>query len=146
MAKQRSEKSRYPSQYGGGWVSAAQYLTECLCVLIAKQGKKELLDNFWNEKQWTAIFRRQAGLAAKLLKIHPPEVILNALRDRRCWKIRSFGANWLIGPLLAEKQRAYDATVAQQSDTVMTKTSTVQKPQRIPRGSKSLFSQLKEAE
>jgi len=146
MATTRTETSRYPSRYGGGWVTHAQYITECLCVLIAKKKKKNLHDQFWNQEPWKAIFRRQVPLAIKLLKQYHPEVILGVLRDRRCWKVHSFGANWLLKPLLIEKQRAHDAQIAQQSDTVLTDTSTVQKPQRITTGKKSLFSQLKEAE
>ena len=146
MATNRTEDSRFQSNYGGGWVTPAQYLTECLCVLIAKQQRKELSDKFWNNEPWTKIFRRQVGLANKMLKKHPAKVILAAMRDRRCWKVNSFGANWAFGPLLAEKQKEHDAQVAQQTNNVPEKRSTVQKPQRIKSGKKSLFSQLKEAE
>jgi len=147
MATNRTDSSRFPSRYGGGWVTPAQYITECLCVLIAKSERKELFDQFWNREPWKAIFRRQVPLAIKLLEKHPPEVVLSALRDRRCWKIRSFGANFLLRPLLIEKQREHDAILAQQKNTpALTKTSTVQKPRRIKRGKKSLMTQLKEAE
>jgi len=148
MGKNRTDASRYPSRYDGGWVTQAQYITECLCVLIAKAEKKDLQPKFWKHEPWESIFRRQVPLAVKLLKKHPIEVILSAMRDKRCWKMRSFGANWLLGPLLAEKQRAHDAQLAQQSDKVLTKTSTVQQPRRPKKktGKKSLFSQLKEAE
>lgn len=146
MAKNRTQASGFPSNYGGGWVTPAQYITECLCVLIAKRERKELEDQFWNREPWTKVFRYQVGLANKLLKSHPPEVILAALRDRRCWKIQSFGANWLLKPLLIEKQREHDAVQAQQSqESSMTETSTVQKPRRVQKG-KSLFASLKEAE
>lgn len=144
MAQNRSEDSRYPSNYGGGWVTPAQYLTECLCVLIAKNEKTGLLDNFWNQEPWTTIFRRQVPLAVKLLKEYPAEVILAAMRDRRCWKMRSFGARFMLDPLLKQKDRERKAKEAQQSGTTMTKTSTVQKPQRIRRGKKSLYSKLKD--
>ena len=146
MGKTRTDSSRFPSNYGGGWVTPAQYITECLCVLIAKAEKKQLYEQFWNHEPWKAIFRRQAPLANKLLKLHPPEVILAALRDRRCWKIRSFGANWLLKPLLAEKQREVDGQAQQQSKVELKKTSTTQKPRRMSSGKKSLFSQLKEVD
>jgi len=146
MAKTRTESSRFPSKWGGGWVSPSQYITECLCVLIAKRERKELDDQFWQREPWTAIFRRQVPLAVKLLREHPPEVILSTLRDRRCWKIQSFGANWLLKPLLKQKQREYDAQVAQQSNDIKTKVSTTEKPRHIARKKKSLFNQLKEAE
>ena len=143
MATNRTNSSRYPSRYGGGWVTHAQYLTECLCVLIAKTERKELFDQFWNQEPWKAVFRRQVPLANKLLKEHPLEVILAALRDRRCWKIRSFGANFLLKPLLTQKQREHDAQIAQQSDKELVETSTVQKPRRMSTGKKSLYSKLK---
>jgi len=146
MANNRTQASNFQSRYGGGFVSPPQYLTECLCILIAKAERKQLCDNFWNKAPWTSIFRRQVPLAVKLLKKHDAGVILAAMRDRRCWKMRSFGANWLLGPLLEEKQREQNAQVAQQSERTMTKTSTVAKPRRISKGKKSLFSQLKEAE
>ncbi len=146
MAKNRTDASRFPSNYGGGWVSPSQYITECLCVLIAKRERTELFDQFWNTEPWKAIFRRQVPLAIKLLKKHQSEVILATLRDRRCWKIHSFGANWLLAPLLTQKQREYDAQQTQATTMKMTQTSTVQKPQRITTGKKSLFSQLKETE
>jgi len=146
MAKDRTEDSRFQSNYGGNWVTPAQYITECLCVLIAKRERKELLNKFWNHAPWNKIFVRQVGLAGKMLKKHPAKVILAVLRDRRCWKVNSFGANWAFAPLLAEKQREYDAILAQQTGTVPTIASTVQKPQRIRSGRKSLFTQLKEAD
>ncbi len=146
MATNRTEPSRFPSRYGGGWVTDAQYITECLCVLIAKKDRKELFDQFWNKEPWKAVFRRQVPLAVKLLKKHPPEVVLATLCDRRCWKIHSFGANWLLKPLLTEKQCEYDAQQVQQSTSELVNTSTVQKPRRILTGKKSMFHLLKEAE
>jgi predicted RNA-binding protein with PIN domain len=146
MATNRTTASRFESRYGGGFVTPAQYITECLCVLIARSNRKELQDNFWNDDEWRKTFRYQVTLANRLLKKYPPEVILATLRDRRCWKVKSFGANWLLGPILKEKQQEHDAQVAQQSETVRTKTSTVQKPRRVSTGKKSLFTQLKEAE
>jgi hypothetical protein len=145
MAKDRTDASRFPSRYEGGWVSPGQYITECLCVLIAKAERQELFDQFWNKEPWKAIFRRQVPLAITLLKKHPAEVVLATLRDRRCWKIRSFGAKWLLKPLLTQKQREYDAQ-AQQTTTELANTSTIQKPRRISTGKKSVFQQLKEAE
>ncbi len=147
MAKERTDKSRFPSRYDGGWVSNAQYLTECLCVLIAKNEKKELFDNFWQKEPWTAIFRRQVPLAVKLLQIYDADIILAAMRDRRCWKMRSFGAKWLLEPLLKEKQRQYDAkAIVQKNTTTLTDTSTTKRPRRpvsTKAGKKSLFTQLK---
>lgn len=144
MAKNRTDKSRYPSNYGGGWVSAAQYVTECLCVLIAKQEKKELQDKFWNKEPWNKIFRRQVPLAIKLLEEYHPEVVLSVLRDKKCRKIRSFGARYILDSLLKEKQREYDAKLAQQSGKTKEKTPTTQKPRKNSNNKKSLHARLRD--
>lgn len=146
MAKNRSNRSKYPSNYGGGWVSASQYLTECLCVLIAKNEKKELSDKFWNNQPWKNIFRRQTPLATNLIKDYSPEVVLSVLRDKRCRKIRSFGANWLLGPMLEEKNKEYLAIKSQQTKEIKEKTTTTEKPRKSRNNKKSLLSYLKEAE
>ncbi len=146
MAKNRTDSSKFPSNYNGGWISKSQYLTECLCVLIAKRERSELFDQFWNKEPWKAIFRRQVPLAVKLLKEYPVEVILATLRDRRCWKIHSFGAKWLLKPLLIQKKKEHDLQQQQQAEVSLKETSTVQKPRRLRKGKKSLLSSLKEAE
>lgn len=146
MAKERSESSKYQSRYGGGWVSPAQYLTECLCILIAKQEKKELGDNFWQKSPWNKIFRTQITMVNRLLKEYSAEIILATMRDKRCWKMRSFGARWLLNPLLEEKQREHDAIAAQQSNTVREKTSTTEKPRKAAKKKKSLLANLRDIE
>jgi hypothetical protein len=143
MAKDRTNKSRFPSNYGGGWIAPAQYLTECLCVLIAKQEKRALLDQFWRNEPWTSVFRRQTPLAVKLLQEYDVNVILAALRDRRCWRIQSFGARWLLDPILKEKQREASAVAAQSTNKEMEKTSTVGKPRKKKMGGNSLLTLLK---
>jgi hypothetical protein len=146
MAEKRSDKSCFLSNYDGGFISSAQYITECLCVLIAKQKRVELRDKFWNEPYWSKLFRSQIPTANKLLKSHPPEVILAALRDKRCKKIQSLRANWLLQPILKEKQKEYDVKEAQSTGTnIRKKTSTTDKPAKRTGGkNKSLFSKLKE--
>ncbi len=111
--------------------------------MMAKTERKELQDRFWQREPWKNVFRRQVPLAVELLKEHPPEVILSVLRDRRCWKIRSFGAKWLLGPLLKEKQREYDVKKSQhKEDNKLEKTQTTQKPRRPKGENKSLLSKL----
>lgn len=146
MATNRSDKSRWPSNYGGGWISAPQYLAECLCVLIAKQRREELSDKFWNKPEWKKTHRWQVILASRLLKEYPAEVILSALRDRRCRDVRSLGARWKLDPILLQKKREHDIVESHKTQRTMEQTSTVQKPRRIKTGKKSMFAQLKEAE
>lgn len=144
MAKNRSDNSRFPSNKGGGWVSAAQYITECLCILIARQQKKQLGDQFWLNSPWDKIFKQQIPAAASLLKEYHPNVIIAALRDRRCWKIRSLRARYMLDPILKEKaaeQAVKDAAPV----VIMEKMRTVQAP-RQHQGKKSIIALLKEGD
>ena len=144
MAKDRSEQSRFPSHYGGGWISAAQYLTECLCFLIARQQKKQLGERFWTQPYWARVFREQIPAANELLNEYSPGVILATLRDKRCWKIRSLRARYLLNPILQEKAAA-QAVKDAAPVVVMEKTETVQKSRPI-KGKKSIVALLKESE
>jgi len=105
MGKERTKKSKYESRYSGGYITAAQYITEFLCEKIAKRENKSLPDRFWGKPEWNKVFRRQVGLANKLLKEYSSEVILKTLRDKRCNNLTSLGANWLLGPILEEYHR-----------------------------------------
>ena len=145
MPQNRTNNSRFPSRFGGGWVSDVQYITECLCVLIARQQKVELFDQFWQKNPWNKIFRTQIPAAVNLLKEYAPDVIIAALQDRRFWQIKSLRARWLLDPVLKEK-----AAAQQVKDTapivVMEKTETVQRPMQRRCTTKSLFTLLKEVD
>lgn len=146
MAKQWTSNSRYKSNFGDGqelFVTPAQYLTECLCVLIARHDKVMLVPQFWKYSPWDKLFMQQIPTANSLLDEYPPEVILSALRDRRCWNIRSFRAKYILIPVLKDKMAEYEAQMKLVEESVMTKTATDQKP-RKPMGSKSILSKLKE--
>jgi hypothetical protein len=147
MSKNKTKKSCYQSKYGDCWVSPAQYITEVLCQIIANAEKKSLGDKFWNDKYWTKIFRRQVGLANKLLKDYPISVILSSLRDRQCWKIRSLGAMWLLQPILEENMKKYNSSILIEKDIeAKEKTSTIEQPRRVSGGKKSILARLKECE
>lgn len=141
MAKERTEKSKYPSRYGGGWVSQAQYITECLCYLIAKNEKKELKDNFWKNDYWNRIFKTQIPAANQLLKTYPIEVILAALRDKRCWKLKSLRAAWCLEPILKEKKIEYDRK--EKNIKTMEKTPTDKKPRSKQKNKKTTLNKLR---
>ena len=96
MAKNRSEKSRYPSRYSpGGWVSASQYITELVCEKKAQREKKELPIKFWENKEWSKYYKYQITLANKLIKKYGEEPIVAALRDKRCWSTYSLRSPFL---------------------------------------------------
>ena len=96
MAKNRSEKSRYPSRYSpGGWVSASQYITELVCEKKAQREKKELPIKFWENKEWSKYYKYQITLANKLIKKYGEEPIVAARRDKRCWSTYSLRSPFL---------------------------------------------------
>ena len=66
------------------------------------------IDTFWTQPKWAKHFRWQVKPVNELLALYSSEVILDALRDRRCWNIASFGNKSKLLPLLKEKQVAYD--------------------------------------
>lgn len=93
MAKNRTEKSRYPSRYSPeGWVSASQYITELICEKKARTDKKELPIKFWEIKEWCKYYKYQITLANKLIKAHGEDVVIAALKDDRCWSTYSLRA------------------------------------------------------
>lgn len=143
MPENRTEKSRFTSRYGGGFISEAQYITECLCFLIARQEKKQLCERFWQYAPWDHIFRNQIPAANALLAEYPASVIIAMLRDKRCWKLKSLRARSLFNHILREKMNEY--TVKENAPkALMEKTETVQASRQ--RKGKSLISILRESE
>ena len=51
MGKKRTNKSTFKSIYSDSFVTPAQYLTEALCFLVARQSGKDLADKFWEEDE-----------------------------------------------------------------------------------------------
>ena len=99
----KTSKSRYESRWGGGRISPAQYITELVCEIVAKQDKKQLYDKFWKNPVWARFFRQQIPAANQLLKEFPPEVVIAALKTKEVsGKIRSLRANWLLRPILED--------------------------------------------
>lgn len=96
MAKNRTNKSRYPSRYSpNGWVSAPQYITELVCEKKAQKEKKELPMKFWEIKEWCKYYRYQITIANKLIKEFGEESVIAALRDNRCWSTYSLRSPFL---------------------------------------------------
>lgn len=143
MPEKRSEKSRFQSRFGGGFVSDSQYITEILCIIIASQEKKDLFDHFWRHSPWDKIFRTQVTAAGKLLQKWDIGVVVAALKDYRCNKIKSFRAAWLLEPILKEKQR--EILVKQEvAETIeVEKSPTDQLPRRPSSTKQSLLSKLR---
>lgn len=135
-------KKTYKSNYGDNlYITPAQYITECLCVVIANKENKQLVPYFWKRSPWNKIFRSQVSTANELLQHYHPEVILIVLRSYKCKNLRSLRAKWLLEPLLKEEQARYNQKQKNISQTE--KTSVIQLP-RQPVGQTSIFAKLKE--
>ena len=142
----KSMSKKFQSLYSDSKVTAAQYLTECLCLLVAKQEKKELPEKFWNEPYWNKFFRRQVGLANALLKEYDVDVIISSLKDRRMWGLKSFGAKFKLEPILKEKQKKFDLKRKNASSKPPTPKFRVNQKPRNRQAKKSVINRLKELE
>ena len=143
MPEKRSDKSRFQSRFGCGFISDSQYITEMLCILIAEQEKKSLYDFFWKQPPWDKIFRTQVVAAGNLLKKWDISVVVAALKDYRCNKIRSFRANWLLEPILREKQAIINNKEAVAETVIIEKSSTTELPRKPITQNQSLLAKLR---
>jgi hypothetical protein len=102
---EKSQKSNFQSAYGGGYISAAQYLAEVACERIAAKDKKALPPKFWNLDSWKKIFLMQIRFANSLLKLYAPQAIVAAFR--RSKNVYSLGAKFW-DKALEEEQVKYE--------------------------------------
>jgi hypothetical protein len=126
MAKKRSEKSNFQSNYGGGNISPAQYITEQICAKIAKKKGSELPPKFWVLPAWEKYFRQQIPAANKLLKKYPYQVIVVALRDKRMWWLESLRAKQFL-PILDE-YLLIEQSKPQPEEDIVEETTQIAKP------------------
>lgn len=115
MPENRTSKSTFNSSKGGGFISPAQFITEQLCIMIARQKQSELPDQFWQLPEWNKIFRRHIADANKLLKKYDVEAILLALRDKRLFRMESFHFP-PFKKYLEEHQKAISAKKAKEAE------------------------------
>ena len=109
MAAERSDKCPFPSSYGGGFLSAGQYLAEFMTVRQARRDKAELPQKFWNSPGWKRKFLNQLNAANKLLADFDVQVILRALRSAEGRQCLSLGVAWL-GELVGREQAKAEQT------------------------------------
>lgn len=95
MASTPGNESRYESRYGGGWVSAAQFLAEYMVARQARFKGVDLPERFWNRDPWKREFLVQLRMAHSLLKLYPPEAVSRVLRSPEGKRAYSLGAKWL---------------------------------------------------
>ena len=143
MAKNRTQKSSFQSIYGNGFITPAQYLTEALCFLVARQRSLNLPDRFWEDKEWAKFFRHQVTLANRLLKEYDIQAVLKALKDKRIKnKIRSLGARFMLDPVIKEYQREIDHQKSRPIQQTPKNPTDVKPKKRT--GNKSIISKLKD--
>lgn len=83
-------KKRYPSKYGGGNITAAQFLAELACEHDALRKSQKLPNKFWNHNKWKKHFLSQVQAAYGILKIYDPEVIINVFSNNpQLYSLRS---------------------------------------------------------
>lgn len=150
MAEERSDKNRWKSIYGGGWIASAQYLAEGMIYRQAKTKKKELPPKFWNNDEiWKRAFLLQVRFASALLKIYAPEAIIRALRTPQGKKIYSFAAKWL-DPLIKveqikwEREQASLAKITPKEIIKMDTNNEIEKPREAFVKEKSNLSKLRD--
>ena len=87
---------------------------------------------FWEDKDWEKYFKYQIILANSLIKDFGEEVVIAALRDRRCWYTYSLRSPFLIRIIKEKKDQSIDTPKdteynIKESDEVSYKTNNTQK-------------------
>ena len=90
MPRNQTVKSAYRSAYGGGFISASQYIAEILCEKLAIKQSKRLFFKFWNDKEWKKFFLYQITLANRLLKKFSASDIIKAIKSGDEYSLKSY--------------------------------------------------------
>jgi hypothetical protein len=114
MSKTRTDVSRFESAYGGGNITASQYLSEHMSARIAKKEGEALGHFFWKEDRWLKVFKTQLMFANKLLKLYSVESIIRVLRTPKGKKVYSLGAKFIYDEIERES-----ALIEQRKATLM---------------------------
>lgn len=105
----KTDKNCFRSNFGGGWITRANYLGESMCNRKAMLKKTKLPNNFWNLNEWKSEYKSQVFFASKLLKKFSIESIIKALKTEKGKRVYSLGAPWLE-PIIKEQQLKYETT------------------------------------
>jgi len=117
---------RYPSRYGGGNITAAQFLAELACEHDALRKNQKLPNKFWNHTRWKRNFLSQVQAAYPLLKIYNAEVVINAFSNNpQLYSLRSIK----LDALCDQEQRKIDNMKENlQAPTAVDEGSSIRKP------------------
>jgi hypothetical protein len=134
MAKEQTDKSRYPSRFGGGYITEAQYLAETFCAHVSRQ---KLPHKFWELKEWQQKFRRHIKDANELLKKYKLSLILSVLQERKNSYLK-----WLKYPpflkqldimvkKIEKNAQSFQKLSPEYEDAILTQNEVEQSPQKI---------------
>lgn len=124
----RTEKRSFESRFGGGWISAAQYLAETMCARNAKFNRTELPPKFWNDKPWKNYYLYQIKLANSLLKNYSHQIIFQALRTFNGIKAISLKSPYLKKEIeIIEKKNSQQRIIKTEIVDMQQKSTFVQK-------------------
>jgi hypothetical protein len=98
-------------------VSSYQYITELICEKKAQVEGKELPIKFWEIKEWKNFYRYQITIATSLVKKYGEEAVIEALRDKRCYKTYSLRAPFLK-PIIEEHHKRGEKEKADRNETL----------------------------
>lgn len=94
MPEEQSQRSRFQSSYGAGYISLPQYLAELMCERLAKKNGKTLSIKFWDLPEWRKHYLFQVTVASRLLKKYHQNAIFEVLKANK-WAY-SIGSKQLI--------------------------------------------------
>jgi hypothetical protein len=105
MAAKETEHSRYKSKFGGGFITAAQFLAEMMCERVEGRKGKHLRWKFWDLPAWKKRYLAQVLQAQRLLKEYDASAIFRALRTREGKVVYSLSAKFLLPMIVAEQDK-----------------------------------------
>ena len=114
----KTEKYCYQSKYGGGWITAPNYLVELIMEKLAKKEGRTLPKRFWAAAPYDKVYRKQIKDANHLLEEYSVWAIESALNDDRTRNIYSLGAKFILLPIIKEYEKKKPRAVSGGSRTV----------------------------
>lgn len=87
---------RFPSNYGGGNITPAQYIIELICAKKASMSNTKLSYKFWHTTEWSSFFKRWLRQVHVLLRKYDALAVINALNDKRAGKRWSLHSEFML--------------------------------------------------
>ena len=93
MAKEQTDKSRFPSKYSPKqFVTPVQYIIELLAEAKARSEGRALPIKFWVLPEWATFYKSQLRAVNKLVKVKNPLMVIDFLKKNN--KLYSLNAKW----------------------------------------------------